>query len=360
MMMEKLYYIVIFDDGKKVGATNMNAKKGTRWTSDRTPLQEVIPLETPYLLFIDPSSVCNFRCKFCPCGGANKEFWSPEKRTSVMPYELYRKIVDDLAGFPQPLKTLRLYKEGEPLVNKRLPDMIHYARKRGVAKLIDFTTNGYLFEHDTALAITDAGVDRINISVEALDAESYERVCGVKIDFAQYLERLRFLYHNKNGCHIFIKISDLGLNGRSEQEFYGMFGDICDEIAVEHVSSVWPEFEVDESLRLTDQLDIYGESMTQRETVQVCPYLFYSLCVNSDGTVSACLMDWNHQLILGNLHQQSLFDIWNGPKLREMRENHLKLNRGAYHTCKNCGQLEYAVLDDLDLYRERLLKKLQK
>lgn len=338
----------------------MKAKTGTRWTGDRTRLQEVIPLETPYLLFIDPSSVCNFRCKFCPCGGANKQFWSSEKRTSILPYRLYRKIIDDLTEFPSPLKTLRLYKEGEPLINKRLPDMIHYARKRGVTQKIDFTTNGYLFEHDTALAILDAGVDRINISVEALDEEGYEQISGVKINYHEYLEKLRFLYQNKNGCHIFIKISDLGLRSHSEQEFYDKFGDICDEIAIEHVSSVWPEFEVDKDLKSTSKLDIYGGSMDQRHTVQVCPYLFYSLCANSDGSVSACLMDWNHQLLIGDLNHQSLMEIWNGQKLREMRENHLMLQRRVYHTCQNCGQLEYAVLDNIDPYRDSLLEKLQK
>ena len=338
----------------------MNAKTGTRWTGDRTALQEVIPLETPYLLFIDPSSVCNFRCKFCPCGGANKQVWSAEKRTSILPYDLYRKIIDDVAEFPGKLKTLRLYKEGEPLVNKRLPDMIHYARKRGVTQKIDFTTNGYLFERDTALAILDAGVDRINISVEALDETGYEQISGVKINYHEYLEKLRFLYQNRNRCHIFIKISDLGLRGHSEQQFYDMFGDICDEIAVEHVSSVWPEFEVDENLKSTRQLDIYGGSMAQRDTVQVCPYLFYSLCVNSDGTVSACLMDWNHQLLIGDLKRQSLLEIWNGQELREMREKHLMLQRGTYHTCRDCGQLKFAVLDNIDPYRQVLLDRLRK
>lgn len=336
----------------------MSAKIGKRWTDDRTELQKVIPLDTPYLLFVDPSSVCNFRCKFCPCGGANKNVWSSEKKTSLMSYELYRKIIDDMTEFPVKIKTLRLYKEGEPLVNKRLPDMIHYARKKDVASKIDFTTNGFLLDHDTTLAIMDAGVDRINISIEALDADGYEKISGVKIDYKQFIEKLKFLYQNKNGCHIFIKISDLGLGNHTEQEFYNIFGEICDEMSVEHVSSVWPEFEIKEELKKTNQLDIYGEKMCQRKPVQVCPYLFYSLCVNSDGTVSACLMDWNHKLLVGDLHNESLMEIWNGSNMQEMRKNHLKLNKKIYSACKNCGQMEYAVLDNIDPYREEILKKL--
>ena len=47
-------------------------------------------------------------------------------------------------------------------------------------------------------------------------------------------------------------------------------------------------------------------------------------------------------------------------ELREMRENHLMLQRSTYHTCRNCGQLEYAVLDNIDPYREALLNKILK
>ena len=34
----------------------------------RTPLETVIPLQTPYVVFVDPASACNFNCKFCPTG----------------------------------------------------------------------------------------------------------------------------------------------------------------------------------------------------------------------------------------------------------------------------------------------------
>ena len=33
---------------------------------NRTKLEEVIPLDTPFVVFVDPSDACNFKCKFCP------------------------------------------------------------------------------------------------------------------------------------------------------------------------------------------------------------------------------------------------------------------------------------------------------
>lgn len=335
----------------------MKAKKGKRYGSDRTALQDVIPLDTPYLLFVDPSSLCNFKCDFCPCGGAHKDLWSSNKKPGILTYEVYRKVIDDLKDFPHKLKTLRLYKEGEPLINKRLPDMIEYARKNNVTDKIDFTTNGSLFDRDLSLAITDAGVDRINISIEALDTDGYRNFSGISIDYTKLLDNLKFLFDHKNGAHIFIKISDVGLGKHTEDEFYNMFGDICDEIAVEKVSPVWPGFDMDKSLRIDNAHDIYGADMSNRKEVRVCPYLFYSVCVNSDGTVSACLMDWNHQIIVGDVRKQSLKDIWNGSKMKEMRIDHLMLNKEKYSPCNQCGQLRYAVLDDIDPYRQSILNR---
>ncbi len=334
-------------------------KVGTRYTNDRTRLENVIPLDTPYLVFMDPSSACNFKCKFCPCGGANKEYWGENKKTSVMSYETARKAIDDLSLFPSRIKTLRFYKEGEPLVNKRLPDMIHYARKKDVCERIDFTTNGSLLSHDLGLALADAGVDRMNISVEALDSDGYYEVSGVKMDFKQYLQNLRFFYEHRNGCHVFIKISDFGLGKHTKEEFYSIFENVCDEMAVEHVSNVWPGFEVKRELKQTDEYDIYGAKMSERPEVQVCPYLFYSMCVNSDGSVSSCLMDWNHIQIIGNVADQTLKEIWDGKTLRDMRIEHLKENRRIYPGCRECGQMKCAVLDNLDPYREELLRRLE-
>ena len=58
----------------------MNAKEGQRFYKERTKLETVIPLNTPFILFIDPSSLWNFNCVFCPailfikiCGAKKKK-----------------------------------------------------------------------------------------------------------------------------------------------------------------------------------------------------------------------------------------------------------------------------------------------
>ncbi len=78
---------------------------------NRTKLETVIPLSTPFVIFVDPADSCNFKCSFCPTGDTElmKKVGRPFK---VMNFELYKKIIDDICEFDKPIKVLRLYKDG--------------------------------------------------------------------------------------------------------------------------------------------------------------------------------------------------------------------------------------------------------
>ena len=82
----------------------------------RTPLETVIPLHTPYVVFVDPASACNFNCKFCPTG--HRDLIDDTGRyQGVMKLDVFKKVIDDLQEFDRPIKVLRMYKDGEPFLN---------------------------------------------------------------------------------------------------------------------------------------------------------------------------------------------------------------------------------------------------
>lgn len=332
----------------------MKAKIGTRYHKNRTALETVIPLDTPFILYLDPSSICNLSCSFCPCGRAHQDLWTDEKRNSVkvMDFDLYRKIIDDCKGFPQKIKVLRLYKEGEPLANKRLPEMIDYARNSGCFETIDFTTNGTLLNPEVNRKLVDAGLSRINISVEALDAEGYKNICGADIDYEKFVANIRDLYEHKGNCHIFIKTMADNIDKDLEDRFYGIFGDICDEIAIEHIANCWPGFE-----NTTEQVNVYHKE-GYREYV-VCPRIFYILTINADGSASHCIVDWNYKGVIGDAKTQSVVDIWNSEAYQKIRLMHLRGRRRDVTLCKDCMEIESAAVDNIDEYREMLLKRVE-
>ncbi len=333
----------------------MTAKEGHRYYKERTRLETVIPLETPFILYADPSSACNLRCSFCPCGTAHKDLWTEDKKKSIgiMDMDVFRKIVDDCSGFPDRIKVLRLYKEGEPLLNPNFAEMVEYAYKSGNFKGIDTTTNGTLLNPALNRKIVRAGLSRIHISVEGLSAGEYRDICGCEIDYEAFRANIKDLYDHKENCHIFIKTIVENCSAEDEAEkkrrFYELFGDICDEISFEHIAPCWPGF--DKEL-YSQEVGVYGNKIQE---CTVCPRLFYILTINSDGAATRCIVDWNRQMVFGDVHSHSVPQLWK--MMDAFRIEHLRGNRRRMPGCDSCLEIETAAIDNIDAYREDLLPK---
>ena len=322
---------------------------------NRTQLENVIPLETPFVVFVDPSDACNFKCRFCPTSDRDlmKAVGRPWKQ---LPFELFTKIADDMARFPSQVEVLRLYKDGEPLLNKRLVDMIKYAKDVGASKRIDTTTNAALLTKEKGKALADAGLDRINISLYGVTNEHYKNFSGVKLEFERVLANVRDFYEVRGNCEMLVKISGDTLTSEEKQMFLDHFGDHTDKIYIEHIMSCWPEFEL-RGLDVNSEKGIYGQDIKE---VNACAYPFYSFSINSDGRVSVCFLDWSRKMIVGDVKEQSVQEIWNGTKMRSYRKMFLEGNRKKHQTCGNCGQMSHGAPDNIDPFKEMLLEKLNK
>ena len=318
-----------------------NSKVVPRITTEgRTPLQDVIPLDTPYLVFLDPSDICNAHCFFCPSGdpGLLKQVG---RKPQIMDFDLYGKILADLCNMPRPIKTLRMYKDGEPLLNPLFPEMVRLAKDTSRFGQIDTTTNGLLLGPKMNDRLVWSGLDKIFISVPfAYDLE--------------YIKNVRDLYRKgRHRLHVHVKMIIDGVPKAREMNFMETFGGISDSISVEHMAPCWPE---GKTLPVNRRWNIYGQPLPKK-AVKVCPYIFYSLAINSDGTVSLCFLDWKHIYIVGDLKKQNFWEIWNGETLKWLRRTHLRGERKTALMCRDCGQLRYGAPDNIDAYAKDILRR---
>ena len=321
--------------------------------NNRTPLESVIPLETPFVVFVDPSDACNFKCCFCP--SSDRNLMKLVKRPLMqMSFNLFKKIVDDIANFPQQIQVLRLYKDGEPLLNKHFAEMIKYAKDINASKRIDTTTNASLLTKEKGKAIADAGLDRINISIYGVSTDHYQSFSKVKLNFEQILENVRNFYEIRGACEVLVKINGDTLTSREKEIFLEYFGDYADKIHIEHIMSCWPQFEL-RGVHVNNTTGIYGQEIKE---VDACPYPFYSMSINSDGLASVCFLDWKRMMIVGDAKKQSVSEIWNGTMMKSYRKMFLEGNRKKIDFCKNCGQMSHGMPDDIDSYKQMLLKRL--
>lgn len=320
----------------------------------RTALEKVIPLSTPFVLFVDPASTCNFRCTFCPTG--DKELIKETGRwQGRMNFSIFEKIIDNLKEFRNPLKVLRLYKEGEPLLNKRLPDMIKLAKSSGCVDYIDTTTNGYLLTPENTQKLVESGLDRINISIDGLSNEQFHEFTRTKVDFDSFVKNIEHFYNNRGDCEVCIKMPGDELSEDDKQRFFDTFGNYADRISLENFAPCWPEFDVEERTGIDISAGIYNQPIQE---VSTCPYIFYSLAVNSDGSVSLCFLDWARKLPVGDLRNESLMEIWKGETLRQHQIAHLQGKRKENEVCGQCGQLSHCMPDNIDPYADELLERM--
>jgi len=272
----------------------------------------------------------------------------------TMKFDLFKKIADDICEFPQKIKVLRMYKDGEPLLNKRFPDMIKYAKDVDCAERIDTTTNASLLTEKRGKALIDAGLDRINISIEGVNNEQYKYFSDVSLEFERVVDNVRCFYENKKQCEVLVKINGDTLSDSDKQEFLTIFGDYADKIHIEHIMSCWPNFDLN-GVEVNQDFGIYGQEIKE---VDACAYVFYSFSINSDGFVSLCFLDWSKKLGIGNVNEVSVRDVWRGKKMRAYQKMFLEGKRKNHPICGDCGQMSHGMPDDIDDFKNQLLHSL--
>lgn len=150
------------------------------------PVQDTFhrPLKDLRISVIDR---CNFRCHYCmPEGEYAKRYTFLKDQDWLSFDEIVR-----LAGIFVSLGVTKIrLTGGEPLLRPRLADLIK--RVKGIPGVRDLalTTNGSLVKEHAA-ELKDAGLDRITISLDTLDAAIFRRMSGYKGSLKQVLEGIQ-------------------------------------------------------------------------------------------------------------------------------------------------------------------------
>lgn len=322
---------------------------------NRTRLETVIPLDTPIVLFVDPADACNFKCRFCPTSDRKlmKEVGRPWR---TMSFDLFKKIANDMTKFPAKVEVLRLYKDGEPLINKNIVNMIKYSKDIEASNRIDTTTNASLLTPELGKSLVSAGLDRINISIEGINNHQYKSFSDVNFEFDRIVDNVKSFYEIRGNCEMLVKINGDTLTEEDKMKFLEIFGDYADKIHIEHIMECWPNFELN-GVDVNKEKGIYGQEIKE---VDICPYPFYSFSINSDGLVSLCFLDWSRKLVIGDTRNESLQEIWSGDKMKSYRRLFLEGGRKKHPICGNCGQMSHGLPDDIDPYRIQIIDKLKK
>lgn len=121
-------------------------------------------LPLPKTLYLETTNRCNLRCKGCI---QFRGSWEAERDLTL---EEAVMITNQLPVLEQVV----LHGIGEPLLNKALPEIIRHLKKRHI--LVLFNSNGILLDEQRQDELIRAGLDEIRISIDAASAEGYRAI----------------------------------------------------------------------------------------------------------------------------------------------------------------------------------------
>jgi len=277
----------------------------------------------PLHLDIEASSICNLKCTFCATSHKLKGF-----EMGTMELQVFKKIIDE--GAEQGLCAIKLNSgmRGEPLINKSLPEMIAYAKQKGIMDVY-FNTNAMLLTEDVSEKIIKAGLDRISISFDGTTPDVYEknrRGASFKT-VMKNIKNLLMLRGRLGYATPLVRVQTVALPEVSLEEYKKFWEDIADEVA------------------FIDFKD-YSDIRTDLVEDWACQYLWQRMMVTWEGKIHVCGFDYTDNHKLGNAKTDSIHEAWKGQEMAKIRDLH---RRGLSHKIKICNECSFRNTEILKL-----------
>ena len=287
----------------------------------------------PKYIDIELTNHCNLSCYMCPVGTR-----AMKREQGFLSIELIDKLCGELQD--SDIHGVRLIRWGEPVMHPKFLDILKKLKDTGAA--VHFNTNGILLTSEMISRIIDLEIDSVKFSFQGVDRTSYEEMrAGSSWD--KLMENIRLMNKLRGDkAKPFIQISTTTTDESQERidQFLQLVSPLCDYANVGrtelcHLNIL--DMQISEE-RKQKFLELKARETLQKQHLPVCPEVYDKLSVNWDGTVSACCSDYDNMMIVGNLNENTLRDIYTGEKINKIREI---ISRDGYDDiplCKTCYQ----------------------
>ena len=281
------------------------------------------------VLHLELSAPCDLRCLMCYQTDPKFPEVIKKMHHKMMPWNIFTKVIDEAAA--RGCDAVVFAGRGEPTLNRLFLKMIRYCHEKGILD-IKFNTNAMTLTEDKVreLLSLDAFLTVV-FSVDAGDKKVFEEI-RIRSDFNPMENIQRF---NKIRREEF---PDSPVRTRVNMTIFRKDQD------VEKARQLWEPLVDEFSARNANSEQagsVYQENPDGTplnvEPGKVCRALFTRVYVWADGVVNPCESDYRSHLQFGNVLQESLQDLWSGPKMTSLREAHLAGKKNSCYPCNGCS-----------------------
>ncbi|MDY0164431.1 radical SAM protein [Desulfobotulus sp.] len=289
----------------------------------------------PRVIRIEPASTCNLRCSHCPTG-------TVAIQRGIMSWETFILILNNIQKNRHAVQVAVLYHGGEPLLNPHFAAMVEKVKALGIP-LVKTVSNGMLLTPEISEALMDAGLDEMEISLDGITPETSMRVRRGS-DYTRTITNIKALIDLKKnkGTHLpklSISNTQFPKNERdliSEEPSPAQY--LIEEFSEYPEGTVhfkanwamhWPEIKID-----PDLYRIFIQTPPS-PPVNYCDNIENTLTVRWNGDIVPCCYDLTSLEILGNIHHDTLENIWNNKLYISLRKS---IQTMCFKDlCRNCG-----------------------
>ena len=250
----------------------------------------------PSHLDIETASACQMRCPMC------YTTYMDDSLKGVMKYDLFTKIVDEAASLG--VYSIKLSWRGEPLLNKRIVDMVRYAKANGI-KEVAFLSNAEFLTTEMAEALVDAGLDWLSVSADGTGS-IYDEIRRPAV-FEETVARVAYMKQYRDGKGLVRPLlrvqSIMSAVENNPDEFKNAWATVVDRMNI-----------------IADESRDFAAKDLQWDRYFVCAKPWQRMSIAYDGRVHQCISDYGAINILGDVNEMSLYEIWHGPRSEAVRE----------------------------------------
>ncbi len=324
----------------------------SRWMSG----ENIYPIEVE----ISPSGACNHRCVFCAVDYIGYQ-------PSFLDKNVILRDIEQMGG--KGLKSVICSGEGEPLLNKNMPDIANGIKAYGVD--VAMSTNGVLFTKDKAKECLGA-FSWIRFSVASMDTSSYDRIQrGKQGDLERVKTNLSDAVQIKKEKKLKTTLGVQCLLLPDNMAQLPNMAKQLREIGVDYLT-IKPysqhlhsenTFQIDYNAMLeleeelkgyeTDEFSVFFRAnamkkMHQGKCYRQCYGLPFMTHIDAKGNVWPCIAHIGTEAFCyGNIYDQTFEEIWEGSKRRKITDqlNALDVNKVCREACR---------LDEINKYLNEL------
>jgi radical SAM protein with 4Fe4S-binding SPASM domain len=282
--------------------------------------KNVLPFP-PYLI-IEPTNVCNLQCPFCP-----RDLTEKSRGLGFMDMSIFKRIIDEAVA--NGAYGISLYMLGEPLLHKNIVDMINYAKQAGMPA-VNLSTAATTNNLDKLL---ETELDDLILSIDGASKEMYERmrVGGTfekTLDIAtQFLEKKKAM--GKEKPYVRVQIIRTKETETEIVDYVKKWLPLADSVYAHNLDGMVPWL---------GNVMMNDEEVKRKNAHRLpCTQLWKVINVFWNGDVSACCHDALGDMVLGNLKNSTLKELWNSPRAQDFRNRHIA-NDLEGTICKNCTE----------------------